>query len=360
MADLKPFRAVRYSGAAGPLTDLVAPPYDAVTPQEREQLFTRSPFNVVHLTLPESAEEAGSLYRDWLADGILEQEVEPASWLLTEEYVGPDGVARERCGILVSVAAEPYESGSVLPHERTHSRIRLERLRLLRATRVQPEPILLLLDGRLDAQTPSRPPELEVDGIRLWRLDGFELDGLEGRGLLIADGHHRYESALELGSELGPEGARILALLVATEDPGLLIFPTHRVFSGRPDLAELREGEPHPSLESALAALAAEPRTGSAAVAYRPAGIGLVRGTPDELDVDLVDRHGLDGIAYTQNADDAIRAVDGGEADVAYLLREPCVEDVFEVARRGKRMPPKSTYFFPKPLAGLLFHPVAP
>jgi hypothetical protein len=149
-----------------------------------------------------------------------------------------------------------------------------------------------------------------------------------------------------------------MALLVATEDPGLHVFPTHRVFSGRPDLAELREGEPHPSLGSALAALANEPRTTSAAVAYHPARVALVRGREGELDVELVDRHGLDGISYTQQAAAAVAAVDRGEADVAFLLRAPRVEDVFEVAQRGERMPQKSTYFFPKPLSGLLFHPV--
>jgi uncharacterized protein (DUF1015 family) len=340
----------------------VAPPYDAVTPEERDQLFTRSPFNVVHVTLPESVDEAGRLYGDWLADGILEEESEPAFWLLVEDYVGPDGVARERRGVVASVAAEPYETGSVLPHERTHPRIRQERLRLLRATRVQPEPIFLLLDGSLDAETPEREPELEVDGTRLWRLDGGDLDleQLEGRSLLIADGHHRYESALELGEELETGSARIMALLVATEDPGLHVFPTHRVFARRPDLAQLREGEPQASLESALEALASAPRSRSAAVAYRAAGIELVRGGEGELDVELVDRHGLEGISYTPQAGDAGAAVDCGEADVAFLLRAPRVEDVFEVARRGERMPQKSTYFFPKPLSGLLFHPVGP
>jgi len=135
MADVKPFRAVRYSGAAGSLADLVAPPYDAVDEEERALLFTRSPYNVIHVTLPESADEAASLYRAWLADGILEEDDEPAVWLVVEDYVGPDGVARERRGVALSLAAEPYETGTVLPHERTHPRIREERLRLLRAIR---------------------------------------------------------------------------------------------------------------------------------------------------------------------------------------------------------------------------------
>jgi uncharacterized protein (DUF1015 family) len=355
MADLEPFRAVRYAGAAGPLAELVAPPYDAVAPEERDRLVAQSPFNVLHLTLPESPDEAARLYREWLADGILSREDEPAAWLLAEDYIGPDHVARERRGIVVSLAAEPYETGSVLPHERTHPRIREDRLELLRATHVQPEPIFVLLEGPLDLELPARPPELQADGSRLWRLDDFDLAELRDAGLLIADGHHRYESAIELGDE-----ARIMALIVSTADPGLHVFPTHRVFSGRPDLAELREGEPLASLDEALERLAQAPPARSAAVAYRRGDVRLLEGRVRELDAELVDRYGLAGISYTPSTDEAIAEVDGGGADVAFLLREPRVEDVFAIARRGERMPQKSTYFFPKPLSGLLFHPLEP
>jgi hypothetical protein len=136
------------------------------------------------------------------------------------------------------------------------------------------------------------------------------------------------------------------------------VFPTHRIFRGRPDLAELREGEACESVDDALAKLAAASYERSAAVAIRRDGVELVRGPERELDVELVDRHGLDGIAYTHHASEAVAAVESGGADVAFLLREPRVEDVFAVARGGRRMPQKSTYFFPKPLSGLLFHPL--
>jgi uncharacterized protein (DUF1015 family) len=356
MADVQPFRAVRYAGAAGTLADLVAPPYDAVDEQERARLYTRSPYNVVHVTLPESVEEAGRLYRSWLAEGILERENEPAEWLVVESFVGPDGIARERHGVAVSVAAEPYARGHVLPHERTHAGIRDERLRLLRATRVQPEPIFLLADAALELTVPASTPDLEVDGTRLWRLPELRTDVLSDTQLLIADGHHRYEATVEFGSELGSP-ARIMALVVPAHDPGLHVFPTHRLFVGRPDLDE-PDGEPCGSLDVALAQLAVEAFERSAAVAYRRRGAEMVRGREGELDVELVDRHGLDGIRYTPRASEAVAAVDRGEADVAFLLREPRVDDVFAVARSGARMPPKSTYFFPKPLSGLLFHPV--
>lgn len=357
MADIQPFRAVRYSGAAGSLHDLVAPPYDVVDDAERAALYTRSPYNVAHVTLPESADEAARLYREWLAAGILEHDHEPASWLTVEDYVGPDGVARSRHGAIVSVAAEPYESGVVLPHERTHARIREERLTLLRAARVQPEPILLLEDSPTQLEVPARSPDLEVDGTRLWRVSSHPAIG--SAQLLIADGHHRYESAIALGEELGTT-VRIMALVVSTDDPGLRVFPTHRVFAGRPELSGLGVGEPCATLEQAVARIAAESYEQSVAVAYRRSGIEVIRGAAGELDVELVDRHGVDGIGYTHRAEEAVAQVDSGGADVAFILRQPRVEDVFAAARGGRRMPAKSTYFFPKPLSGLLFHPATP
>ncbi|HET7744375.1 MAG TPA: DUF1015 domain-containing protein [Gaiellaceae bacterium] len=359
MADVQPFRAVRYSGAAGSLSDLVAPPYDAVTAEERARLFTRSPYNVIHLTLPDSAEEAGELYRTWLADGVLEREDDPAAWGVVEDYVGPDGVARRRNGAVVSLAVEPYETGNVLPHERTHPRIREERRCLLRETRVHLEPIFLLVDTELELGERTGEPDLEADGEKLWRAPSLDLAALGETPLLIADGHHRYESALEYAEETGDPDPRIMALLVSTSDPGLHVFPTHRTFADRPDLRDARDGEPCATLDEALARLADEPFSRSAAVAYRAESVELVLGVEGELDVELVDGHGHDGIGYTPLVADAVEAVDRGEADVAYILREPRVGDVFAAARQGRRMPPKSTYFFPKPLSGLLFHPVA-
>jgi uncharacterized protein (DUF1015 family) len=359
MADVQPFRAVRYSVAAGPLVDLVAPPYDTVSKSEREQLFMKSPYNVLRLTLPESAEEAGGLYRSWLEGGILAREEDPAAWLLIEHFVGPDGVERERVGLVASVAAEPYSAGAVLPHERTHPPIRDERLRLLEETHVQAEPIFLLVDRPFDLEPPEVTPDLEVDGARLWRLRGTDPGSfLEDAQLLIADGHHRYESTVAFGSETGSSAARIMALVVSTHDPGLHVFPTHRVFGGRPDLRAAPDGEPFASLDDALARLADEPYGRSAAIAYRAGRVELVRGGERELDVQLVDRYGLDGISYTPRIDEATSSVDSGEADVAFILREPRVEDVFATARRHELMPQKSTYFFPKPLSGLLFHPL--
>ena len=311
------------------------------------------------MTLPESIDEAGRLYREWLREGVLVEDDEPAVWLAVEEFVGPDGVARERHGVIASVAAEPYEAGAVLPHERTRPTVRDERRRLLRETRVQPEPILLLADVQLALAVPDEPA-VHAGGRhapvaacrRRW------LPNLRDAQLLIADGHHRYESAVALGEELG-SAVRIMALVVPTDDAGLQLYPTHRVFVNRPDVASGADDEPASSLEER----ARSARGRDVRRARRRSGTGRARSgcfvaPRAELDVELVDRYGLDGIRYTQRLDEAVEAVDSGAADAAFVLRRPRVADVFEAARRGKRMPPKSTYFYPKPLSGLLFHPV--
>src|SRR5881396_3534389 len=198
MAEVKPFSALRYdTGRAGPLEDLVAPPYDVIGPAERERYLARSPYNVVHLTLPDSEDEAGRTLRTWRENGVLATE-EPSFWALSQDYVGPDGVARTRTGIVASLRVEPYENGFVLPHERTHSGPKEGRLRLLRATQTQLEPIFLLYEG--DAvRTPEREPDLQSGGDKLWRVD--ETPDFSDTQLLIADGHHRYETALAYAAE---------------------------------------------------------------------------------------------------------------------------------------------------------------
>jgi uncharacterized protein (DUF1015 family) len=344
MAVVKPFRALRYDeGEAGSLDTLVAPPYDVISPEERERLRSESPYNVVHLTLPDTPEEAARSVDEWRASGVLVEEP-PAVWALEQEYVGPDGVARSRFGIVASLKVEPYEAGTVLPHERTHRGPKEERLRLLRATRVQLEPIFLLYDGAAPVERPDREPDLEVEGARLWRIDDpAVVRAFDDKQLLIADGHHRYETAVAYSQEEGtPASAQMLVVLVSTADPGLEIFPTHRLFSrpkhldgteddgnGRPVVTELtREGR------------------------------RVVSGPEGMLDVQFVDTLGHDGISYTADAEEAERQVRTGVAAVAYLLRPTRIEDVFEHARRGEVLPQKTTYFFPKLISGLLFHPL--
>ena len=358
MAVVKPFRALRYDeAAAGPLEALVAPPYDVITDEERAELRTRSPYNVVRLTLPDSEQEAAGTLEAWRRDGILVDEP-PAVWALAQEYVGPDGVARRREGIVASLKVEPYETRTVLPHERTHRGPLEGRLRLLRATRTQLEPIFLLYDGPPPARPPARPADLEVAGARLWRLDDPSLvRAFDDKQLLIADGHHRYETAVAFHEEEGtPETAQMLVVLVSTVDEGLEIFPTHRLFAEPKRLFGRRERVG--GARDAMSRLSVESTQAPAVVEATADGATIVRGEPGQLDVQLVDSLGTDGISYTPDADEALRRVQRGEAATAYLMRPTRIEDVFAAARRGEVLPQKTTYFYPKLISGLLFHPL--
>jgi uncharacterized protein (DUF1015 family) len=350
VAEVKPFRAVRYGERAGSLDALVAPPYDVIMPAQRERLAARSEHNVVHLTLPDDEAEAGRTWRVWREDGTLAEEPEPGFWWLSQDYVGPDGVARTREGLVAALTAEPYETRVVLPHERTHRGPKEGRLRLLREVEAQLEPLFFLYEGTPPAQRPDREPDLEVEGARLWRLPAEGIaEAFADRQLLIADGHHRYETALAYG-----EGTDVLAVLVSLDDPGLMIFPTHRVFEHEP--AERLPTEELPG--DARWALDHVPADRAAAVLYRDGAYELaVDG--DELDERQVDRLGHEGISYTADWDEAVRAVDSGQAEVAVLMRPTRIEDVFAVAQRGETMPQKSTYFYPKLVSGLLFLPLA-
>ncbi len=358
MADVKPFRAVRYdTGKVGPLEQLVAPPYDVVSPEERARLAARSPYNVVHLTLPDAEDEAGRRWREWRANGVLAEE-RGGLWALVQDYVGPDGVARTRAGVVAALRVEPYERGVVLPHERTHRGPKEGRLRLLRAVRAHVEPIFLLYDGAAPFSVPDREPDLEVEGSRLWRLDDDSIGAaFADRRLLIADGHHRYETALAFHEEdATEESAYLLAVLVSTSDPGVTIFPTHRVFERSPNGRWGGAVERDP--ERAVSALERLPYDRAAAVEYTAGRATVTTGDEGLLDVQLVDRLGHEGIAYTPDWREAVRRVDEGEAEVAYLVRPPLIEQVFAAAARGETLPQKTTYFYPKLLSGLLFLPL--
>jgi len=339
MADVRPFRALRYDeGTAGPLEQLVAPPYDVISPAEREQYAARSPYNVVRLTLPESEEQAARDLRDWSETGVLSREREPAYWALSQTYVGPDGIERTRNGYVVALRLEPYERGIVLPHERTHAGPKEGRLRLLRATRTQLEPIFLLHDGPR-VELPERAPDLEVGGERLWRVDDVPKAG----ELLIADGHHRYETALAFHAEDGTEAsAWLMAVLVSTQEEGLTIFPTHRVAERLGDVNGTEIARPDGDLPGV--------------VIYREGRYFALGG--DGLDVELVERAQPQGVTYTASREEAEASVDRGEAEGAFLVRPTPIEAVFERARRGEVMPQKTTYFFPKLTSGLLFQPL--
>ena len=363
---LKPFRALRYDvGAAGRLDDVVSPPHDVLTPELYARLLAASPFNAVRLIRPEDPEEAGRTLAEWQRRGVLVREERPAVWILEEEFEGSDGRPHTRRGIVARVRLRPYEDGVVLPHERTFPRQKDVRLRLLRATRTKLSPVFLLHDG--DAPDSVGEPRLEAehDGVRsrLWAVEepgSIEriLAGVRGP-LVVADGHHRYETALRFHQEDGgEETGYVLAVLVGAGDSGLEILPTHRVTTGAvPTLdSGLRVTELGPAY-SPVDVLRDVPSDRAAFVLVAPGRAVLAEADGPGPDTAVVDRLPLEGVSFTSSAVDAVRAVADQEATAAFLVRAPTVEQVEASARAGERMPPKSTYFFPKLTSGLLFSP---
>jgi uncharacterized protein (DUF1015 family) len=338
MADVRPFRALRYS--VPDLEAVVAPPYDVISDEQRREYLARDPHNVVHLTLPDDEEQAGRDLAAWREQGVLVQDDEPSYWWLSQDYVGPDGIARTRQGFVAALRAQPYEDRVILPHERTHAGPKEGRLRLLRATRTQLEPLFFLWDGTIEVDGLGEP-DLQSGGDKLWRLDAEFGDALteelRDAQLLIADGHHRYETTLAFG-----ESPWLLAVIVPTDQEGLTIFPTHRIarsVNGASGQVIDRPGDDLPG-----------------PVLYRDGRYELLRETG--LDPEVVDSFEPEGVTYTPQRDEAVAAVDRGEAEGAFLLRPTRIEDVWEVARRGDVMPQKSTFFYPKLTSGLLFFPV--
>jgi uncharacterized protein (DUF1015 family) len=353
VARVRAFEAVRYDEQrAGPLDGLIAPPYDVLDPDERGRYLAESPYNVVHLTVPDDERRAAALWRDWLEEGVLAREEEPALWWLEQDYVGPDGVARTRGGLVCALHVEPYSAGVILPHELTHAGPKEGRMRLLRAVRAHVEPLFFLYEGPL-AGPPDEDPlvEAELGGVRnrLWRLVGEPPPQLAHAQLLIADGHHRYETTLAFHEQEGSEeSAWLLAALVSTEQEGLTIFPTHR-------LAEDVDVSCTEAVKESPLELY---RRGDGPVVYRRGESRVLVTDASQMDVAAVEPLIRRTIGYTPRADEAVQSVDRGEAGAAVLLRAPTIEQVREVVDRGQTLPQKSTYFYPKLPSGLLFLPL--
>jgi uncharacterized protein (DUF1015 family) len=412
MADLQPLRTLRYEPTVvGSLADLIAPPYDVIDDALRAELAARSPYNVVHLDLPESYDHAAATLRDWRGRGALVREDEPAVWVLRQDYTAPDGRSRSRTGFFARVRVDEYGPGRIRPHERTHPGPKEDRLRLTRATRTNLSPIFSLFpdtDGigeRATAHIAAAEPYATTDGDTLWRTADEDLIAelqmaVADAELLIADGHHRYETARVYADEVGGEGDHryVLMLLCALSDPGLLVFPTHRLLTGlKDDSAKqiairdvLRENFEIEELSDS-SQLEPPARDGRVTFGYmdsffkRPFRVTLkdqsiadraLEGLPDpyrRLDTAVLealvlrgalgmsedDISHLSGLRYSNDLTDAIQAVESGRADAGFFLRATPVEQVREVAATGESMPPKSTYFYPKVPTGLVFNPLA-
>ena len=417
MADVQPLRTLRYDpDVAGPLEDLIAPPYDVIDDEGRAELAARNAHNVVELDLPKSYEAAAETLDEWRRDGILVQEDEPAIWALRQDYTAPDGSTRSRRGFFARVRVEDYGAGRIRPHERTHPGPKEDRLRLTRATRANLSPIFSLfpdpggaatetLGQAMDGEPFAEATDGEGTRNTLWRVaDPEQIAALQaalaGAELLIADGHHRYETARAYADEVGGEGEHryVLMFLVALDDPGLLIFPTHRMLSGLKDDSEKQEAIRDVArrdfeIETLDDAQELEPPADGDRVAFgymdsflkRPFRLTLkdqkiadeaLAGMPEpyrRLDTAVLealvlrgalgmsedDISHLRGLDYSKNLPDAIERVESGTADAGFFMRATPVEQVREVAEAGESMPPKSTYFFPKVPTGLVFNPLA-
>ncbi|HEX3291640.1 MAG TPA: DUF1015 domain-containing protein [Gaiella sp.] len=341
MPRIRPFPALRYDTAvAGDLERLVAPPYDVISDVQRSDYLARSPYNVVRLTLPDSPEDAARDLAAWRAGGVLQEEP-PRYWWVAQDYTGPDGVVRTREGLGASVPVTPYGDGQVLPHERTHAGPKEGRLRLLRATHTQLEPIFLVYDGDPVFARPPGDPIMDVEegGVctRMWSVEGDDLE--LGTPLLIADGHHRYETAVAYREE-NPRATHLFGILVSARSPGVEIFPTHRIVQSVGDVPGDEIDAPNGGV-----------------TLYRDGRYVRVA-TEDDFGPRVVESFRPEGVTYTSSAADAVAAVDRGDATAAFLLQPVTFEQVARFAHAGETMPQKSTFFYPKLTSGLLFHPV--
>jgi uncharacterized protein (DUF1015 family) len=418
MADIQPLRALRYEPAiAGPLQDLIAPPYDVIDAEQRAALAARSEHNVVRVDLPQGEDpyaEAAATFARWRSEGAVVEDDAPALWALRQDYTGPDGRPLTRQGFLCRVRVTEYGPGLIRPHERTHPGPKEDRLRLTRATRANLSPIFSLYSdpqraawGALEPFTAGEPwgEATDDEGTvnRLWRVDDADAiaavqDALGEAELLIADGHHRYETARVYADEIGGEGPHryVLMCLVALQDPGLTVFPTHRLVSEttpaqqealaealRRDFEVERVDDLDPELDPAHPGPAvygyivghfrqpfrltlrdqaiADAALPDAPEPYRRLDAAvlealLLKGPLELTDDDISHLHRF---GYARTAEQARALVESGAFDLAFVLRPTPVAQVREVAEAGVSMPPKSTYFYPKLPTGLVFNGLA-
>ncbi|MDR3207365.1 MAG: DUF1015 domain-containing protein [Oscillospiraceae bacterium] len=422
MAYIAPFRALRYdTDRAGELGELCCPPYDIISPVGQAALEAQSPYNVIRLERPlgeDRYRRAGETLRRWLSDGILRRDGDPAYYVCRMDFA-EGGAPRSVYGFFARVGLEPFGQGSVLPHEETLSKDKSDRFSLMEQTFCNISPIYGLYsdptggaDARLRAAM-SAPPEsafTDGDGVThsLWTVtDPIAQAALTGaladRRIYLADGHHRYETALSFfeakrrshvplaGDPLGG----VLMMLVALDHPGLVVWPTHRLVHGLPDFdpnaltAALAEdftvtpclAEP----EALAAALAASPRTvglysgGPAALlltlrnpeairqalphksdAYRALEVSLLHALILEprLGIGRAQLADQTYLTYTRSLPEALDGVRGGGHQCAFLLPSTPVPMIGTVADAGERMPQKSTYFYPKLATGLVINPL--
>jgi uncharacterized protein (DUF1015 family) len=389
-----PFPGLRFSRShIGSLDDVVCPPYDVISESERVALEARSPSNIVRLELPrdddsglDRYQRAASLLDAWRDGGILHRDTGPAFYGYRMSFTEPAGVARQTVGVIGALELEPPGSG-ILPHEETTPKAKTDRLELLRATRTNLSPIWGLTPASGFSSCcppPAHPLEHAVDLDRVthevWPITDPEQikdirAAVESQPVLIADGHHRYETALTYREEQLRQGAKggdddtVMALIVELAEEQLTVQAIHRLIQGLPSgfdlpgaLAEWFDVTPTAPADRTITTRMAE---AGAMALLTPSGVWLARPRPvltgaathdldsSRLDVALaaLPSHEL---VYHPGWGHAAAAVATGQADAAVLLRPVTVAQIGEVSLGGVRLPPKTTYFWPKPRTGMV------
>ena len=399
-----PFIGERYA-TGETLSDLLAPPYDVISAGRRRSLSRRSAHNIVHLILPEGNEDrydnAARLLAKWRDERILQRDGRESVYVVQQETRSASGPSRKRTGVIGAVAVEPFSRGGVKPHEKTHAEPKADRLALLRTTKTMFESLLLMARDENDqlrqhlndvvSHDPTVSAELDDIGIRMWHVTGSQAgeiaDAAGAASLYIADGHHRYETALAYRQE-NPSADRTLGLVVPLRDPGLTILPTHRLIYGdatdvdgvlgacrerfhvhelpndanyADHLVELRDRgtacivvQPRANAVSLL--LKAGAKLGGLPFANEPSVASLGVARIDEMVVKrLLATSGQDAhLGYSADPGHVIDEVVSGAAAAGVMLNATSVEQVLAVSDAGAVMPQKATYFTPKVPSGLV------
>jgi uncharacterized protein (DUF1015 family) len=431
MATIAAFRGIRYNpNKVGDLGKVVSQPYDRIGPDLQEEYYNLHPYNVTRLIKGKDFEDdqpdhnvytrAGDYYRTWLDAGYLLPETRPALYVYRQTFTLPDGQQRTRKAFLAAFQLAEFEEGIVLPHERTLSGPKVDRLNLLRATALNFELIFMLypdpqrrIDSLFDGAIGSRPADVDVHELfekdvrqQMWVVTAPDvLVAVAGEmsakaGLIIADGHHRYETALNYRAEMRHKHPKAsaraafnyaLVSMVSMDDPGLAILPTHRLIHDYTakapgqilaDAAEYFEVTPQPgreALEAALSLATADDRRigfydGSYHLLRLKSAETMDRIVPDrapewrQLDVSILHELVIErvmGISkkqveaktyldYFRDLDQALAEVDAGHATCVFILNPTRIVEVKACSDKGEKMPQKSTDFYPKMISGLV------
>ncbi len=421
MAEIRPFKALRFNTEkAGAIGELVCPPYDIISEEQRVAYLQRNPHNIIRLELPKGDhpyEQAGETLQKWLAEGILQQDEQEGLYIYEEEFT-VNGLHTKFKGCIVRVKLEEFSKGVVLPHEETLSKAKEDRFNLMKATDCNFSQIYSLymdpthaITQQLDALSEGTPVHELTDGDgvthRLWIVTEPAAiapicEAFADKKLYIADGHHRYETALNYRNycreqKKGNGGEEyVMMMLVDMEHPGLVVLPTHRLVRDLPsfDAEKLLEGckayftvsrEEH--ITEAEAKLKSLYEAGKKSFAFYDGGEGytlltlkdeqiLAQLLPEKsaasqgLDVTVLHTlilekiFGIDAenmakqinLTYVKQFEEAVASVRNGSAQCAFILNPTKVTEIRDVAAAGEKMPQKSTYFYPKLITGLVMN----